>query len=58
MKNYSFMGYKKDDLKHYELIYAKDKRTAKIKAETLFKELKEIKDMEVYSLQKSETGAF
>ena len=58
MRYYSFMGYKKDDLKHYELIYAKDKRTAKIKAETLFKELKDIKDMEVYSLTKTETGVF
>lgn len=58
MRHYSFMGYKKDDLKHYELIYAKDKRTAKIKAETLFKELKDIKDMEVYSLSLTEKGMF
>ena len=55
MRCYSFMGYKKDVLKHYELFHAKDKRTAKIKAETLFKELK---DMEVYSLSLTEKGLF
>ena len=58
MRCYSFMGYKKDVLKHYELFHAKDKRTAKIKAETLFKELKDIKDMEVYSLSLTEKGLF
>ena len=58
MNCYSFMGYKKDDLKHYELIRAKDERTAKKEAEKIFKELKDIKDMEVYSLTKTETGVF